>query len=80
MTNDGKVDYKRGGAIMICTTVDNKLWNLAKENKISWNKALDLGLRLILSEIDPGLHPIPDCELKGKMLKFKDLLEEANKE
>lgn len=75
-----KINFQRGGSITISTTVDYKLWSSAKDYKISWTKALELGLQMFLSEIDPDTYSIPECELKRKVIKLRIMLEEKTKE
>lgn len=69
--------FQRGGSITISTTINSEIWKAAKEHNISWAKAMELGLKVALNEIDNQTYPEPDCLLSRKVLRLSEFLQEA---
>jgi len=74
---ENSAKYQRGGSITISTTINSETWKAAKEHDISWAKAMELGLRVILNEIDPDTYPEPNCLMSRKIHNLSEHLAEA---
>jgi len=64
--------------INVGARIDAELWTLAQQQKISWNSALEFGLRILLADRD--LIDYPDCKLLRKMWKFQQLATKLSEE
>ena len=51
------------------------LWQLAKQNLIQFNDALEFGLLFLLADKDPLTFEYPNCNLLNKRDKFRQLFE-----
>lgn len=60
-----------GIKIPITTSVNNELRDQAYSNNIEMNKALELGLKILLADVN--LMDYPYCALTEKLNKFMDL-------
>jgi len=65
-------------AIQITTSISPELWDLAKEESLSWKEALELGLMIQLA--DKNLVEYPECGLLSKMNNFKEMFETLKNE
>jgi len=65
---------------MVTTTIDESLWLWAKEYGISWKKALELGIRVLLYEKDPLYFDAPDLKVFKQVDKIRQKLENVYKE
>lgn len=66
---DGRLDapktWKAPKRTNITTSINSKVWEIAKQNNISWNQALEFGIRFLVADRD-GIY-WPDCNLKEKL-------------
>jgi|TARA_R100001530_G_C4296863_1_gene149459 hypothetical protein len=75
---DTNSKFQRGGSITVSTTIKNEVWTAARDHSISWAKAMELGIKVALNEIDPETYPAPDCVLSRKIVRLSEILTETS--
>lgn len=71
-TGDGQLDapqtWKAPTRTNITTSIDRNIWELAKQNNISWSEALEFGVRFLFA--DRSGVDWPECALQEKLHKM----------
>jgi len=73
---DGQLDdrqtWKSPTRTNVTTSIGRDVWELAKKQNISWNDALEFGIRFLVAEKDSGLggYEYPKTELQTKLHRF----------
>jgi hypothetical protein len=64
--------------INITTSIDNVLWQKAKDNDISWSNALEFGIQFLTAERE-GID-YPPCKLLGRIANLQTALSQKCQE
>ena len=66
--------------INVTTSIPYDEHKLARDNKISWNDALSIGIRFLLAERDSETYNYPECKLKTRVSEYVVLIKEQGNE
>jgi len=70
-TENGDLDkpttWKGSRKSNVTTSVKSNIWQMAKEENIAWNDALEFGIRFLIADKDG--FDYPDCKLQEKLHK-----------
>ena len=64
--------------VNITTSINNELWNHAKQNNLAWNDALSFGVEFKLAEL--GICEYPPTKLSSKVETLVEKLSEVSQE
>ena len=64
--------------IHVTTSIDNNLWQKARDNDLSWSDALEFGIRFLSAEKD-GID-YPPCKLLGRIANLSQNLSQKCQE
>jgi len=63
--------------INVTTSIDHEIWQIAKDNGMSWNDALEFGIKFLLADNDEDLKfDYPKNNLSEKLKNATRLLNE----
>jgi len=65
---DAPKTWKAPTRTNITTSIDSKVWEIAKQNNIAWTDALEFGVKFLIADRD-GVD-YPDCNLQDKLHKM----------
>lgn len=68
----------RNPRVVVTTSISNDHWNLAKENNIAWNDALEFGIKFLIAERDG--FDYPKNKLSEKLEKTIKMLNAKSQE
>lgn len=63
--------------VQVNTTINPKIWNLAKRYSLSWQEALEFGILFLLADKE-FIDEYPNCKLLEKLTKLQKEIEIKN--